>query len=56
MNEILECQMAHMAAVEEWTEGPAAEYWREPADVICIKYQSGRYWYYKKENGVITWW
>ena len=50
--------LMHRNAVEEWAEGDPVKMWLEGKDrgeksVVCIAYESGRWWHYKKaDNGL----
>ena len=53
---INECVSAHRNAFEIWSEGEVAKTWIEN-EVLCIKYESGKWWHYRKdEKGNIEWW
>lgn len=55
-NLINECVSAHKNAFENWNEGAVFKTWVEDG-VLCIKYESGKWWHYRKdEKGNIEWW
>lgn len=47
----------HIEQCENWEEGEIASYWRDQNGVLCIKYQSGKWWHYRLwEPGGIEYW
>ena len=52
-----ECEKVHRQAMEYWREGSPVKIWKDRNEVLCIKYESGRWWHYRKaESGKIEWW
>ena len=57
----LQGSLIHRNSVEEWAEGDPVRVWLEGKDVgeksvICIAYESGRWWHYKKADNGFAWW
>jgi hypothetical protein len=57
----LQGSLIHRNSVEEWAEGDPVKVWLEGKDVgeksvICIAYESGRWWHYKKADNGFAWW
>lgn len=56
---VLICIKAHMKAFEKWEEGRPVEYWEEDG-VLCIRYESGKWWHYKINMSMgeayVEWW
>ena len=53
--------LMHRNAVEEWAEGDPVKMWLEGKDrgeksVVCIAYESGRWWHYQKADNGFAWW
>lgn len=49
--------IAHKMCVKNWEEGKPVDVWRESEEVICVRYESGRYFHYKDlELPFPTWW
>lgn len=47
----------HKKAFEVWSDGAIKEVWTDKDGNLCIKYESGNWWHYKKkDNGEIEWW
>lgn len=47
---------AHKKAFENWTKGKPVEEWVDDDGNICIKYQDGTWYHYKKVNNYWEWW
>lgn len=57
VNFAIKCVNAHQNAVEHWSEGKVVKIWKDENDTLCIYYESGRWWHYKKtKSGAIEWW
>ncbi len=51
------CERIHQKAVEHWQDGKSVEVWKNECGILCITYESGRWWHYKQEgDGSIVWW
>lgn len=47
----------HKKAFGVWNEGAIKDVWTDEEGNLCIKYESGRWWHYrKKDNGELEWW
>lgn len=44
---------SHRGAVEDWQEGDILKVWIDGDGVLCIEYESGKWWHYS-ETG--EWW
>ena len=52
-----ECMEAHKKAFESWEEGGIAKVWRDEAGILCVEYDSGRWWHYREtDSGSFEWW
>lgn len=52
-----ECEKVHRRAMENWREGKPVKVWKDESGNLCIEYESGRWWHYRRaENGEIEWW
>lgn len=52
-----ECMEVHKKAFEIWEEGGIAKVWRDEAGILCVEYDSGRWWHYREtDSGGIEWW
>lgn len=52
-----ECMEVHKKAFESWEEGGIAKVWRDEAGILCVEYDSGRWWHYREtDSGGIEWW
>lgn len=52
-----ECMEEHKKAFGSWAEGSIAKVWRDEADILCVEYDSGRWWHYHEtDSGSIEWW
>lgn len=38
----------HMLSVENWTEGQPIDHWVDENGVDCVKYESGKWFHYRK--------
>jgi len=47
---------AHQKAFSEWTEGEIFKHWYDDNNILCIKYESGRWWHYKQTEHGLEWW
>lgn len=57
MNEAINCMEAHKEAIEEWQEGAMTDVWRDEQGILCIKYESGKWWRYRSsKGGFVEWW
>lgn len=57
----LQGSLIHRNSVEEWAEGDPVKVWLEGKDIgekstVCIAYESGRWWHYKKADNGFAWW
>lgn len=48
------CLQEHKKAFEQWNEGEIVEYWEEDEGVMCVKYESGKWWHYRNNNKIST--
>lgn len=53
--------LTHQNSVEEWAEGNPVKFWLDGKDqgeksIVCIAYESGRWWHYKKADNGFAWW
>lgn len=46
----------HMNACEDWREGKPVRIWRAENGVVCIEYESGKWWNYKQTASGLEWW
>lgn len=47
----------HRKAFEDWQEGGPAAVWRDEDGRLCIRYESGKWWHYRRTaDGNIEWW
>lgn len=58
------CYETHKKVFENWTEGKPIQYWEEPNGVMCVRYESGKWWHYRNNNKIsaetgetcLDWW
>lgn len=53
-----ECLLFHQSLFEQWEHGEIAETWRDAAGILCIRYQSGKWWHYATDStgkNIIFW-
>lgn len=53
--QILSCCRAHYNAYENWEHGEAVEAWYED-DILCLRYEDGSWYHYKKTENGWEWW
>lgn len=41
---------------DSWIYGPIRNAWHDEYGILCIEYESGDWWHYKKSNNEIVWW
>lgn len=46
----------HKRAFEVWSEGEPVEIWNDENGILCIRYESGRWWHYKPSPKGLEWW
>lgn len=48
----------HREAFESWTHGEIVSAWLHEGnpDVVCVRYEDGRYWHYKETPEGLRWW
>lgn len=47
----------HRRCFEDWQEGLPVDVWRDDGGRLCIRYESGKWWHYRKrEDGSVEWW
>ena len=54
----MECFEFHRGIFEKWEHGEIAESWRDAAGILCIRYQSGKWWHYATDStgkNIIFW-
>lgn len=44
---------SHKKAVENWQEGDISKVWIDGDGVLCIEYESGKWWHYSEAG---EWW
>lgn len=44
---------SHKKAVEHWQEGDISKVWIDGDGVLCIEYESGKWWHYNEAG---EWW
>lgn len=47
---------AHKGAYEEWPYGNLLESWNDENGDLCIRYETGAWWHYKRIGEQIIWW
>ncbi len=45
----------HKESFEEWSYGEPVKHWFDNG-VLCILYESGKWWHYRMKNGQVEWW
>ena len=51
------CEKLHRQAFEDWQDGKAIRIRKDEDGGLCITYESGRHWHYRREaDGTVTWW
>lgn len=58
MNELSaqECYEYHKSAFGTWKEGNIKDVWLDNDGTLCVRYESGKWWHYKKNNTNIEYW
>lgn len=46
----------HKEAFENWKEGVIADVWRDEEGNLCIRYESGKWWHYRRNADGVEWW
>ena len=47
----------HMRTFENWQEGKVIEVWHDENNILCIKYESGKWWHYRlNDKNEVEWW
>lgn len=46
----------HKSAFEDWNEGEPKNARFDVAGALCIRYESGKWWHYRLNNGNLSWW
>lgn len=58
--QVMYCVDQHRKAFTDWKEGSIDKYWIDENDsaVICIKYNSGKWWHYRinSRDKTVIWW
>lgn len=52
----MDAYLYHKSAFECWEYGNISEIWSEECCDLCIRYESGKWWHYKKINDDWIWW
>ena len=55
-NDANEAFEEHKKAFDNWIYGPIRNAWHDEYGILCVEYESGYWWHYKKENNEIVWW
>lgn len=55
MQNIQEYVVAHQQAYEYWEHGQMMEHWLDEAGNLCIRYEDGNWWHYRKNGNKIVW-
>lgn len=42
------CYETHKHVLETWSEGKPVAYWEEPDGIMCVRYESGNWWHYRR--------
>ncbi len=51
------CIKVHKQAAENWSDGKIVKVWKDKNNILCITYESGRWWHYQQTgSGSIEWW
>lgn len=45
----------HKESCEMWPHGEPVKHWFDNG-ILCILYESGKWWHYKMSNGQVEWW
>lgn len=54
---VKEFSKAHKKTFENWTYGEPQQAWYDEEDILCIKYEKGFWWHYRKnKNNILEWW
>ena len=46
----------HISSCEHWQHGFPVRCWHDGSGVLCIEYESGRYWHYRNTGHGVEWW
>lgn len=57
----IQASLIHQNSCEQWNEGLPVKTWIDGKDrgmdsIVCIAYESGRWWHYKKADNGFAWW
>ncbi|MCI8339205.1 MAG: hypothetical protein HFH62_11100 [Lachnospiraceae bacterium] len=52
----MRCYEAHRMAFECWNYGGIDKAWADGDGILCIRYDSGDWWHYAVEDGLVVWW
>ena len=51
------CAKIHKQAAERWNDGKVVKVWKDKNNILCIAYESGRWWHYRQtRDSNIEWW
>lgn len=53
---VKECYNFHQTAFEVWRFGEPVESWKENNNILCIHYDSGVWFHYRRNGGYIEFW
>lgn len=52
----MDAYIYHKSFFENWEYGDISEIWYEECCDLCIRYESGKWWHYKKNKNEWIWW
>ena len=53
---VLQLYQEHKSMFENWTYGEPVKSWKDKDGNTCIKYESGKWFHYRKNNNFLEFW
>lgn len=53
---VLEVYQEHKAMFDSWEYGEPVKAWTDSNGNLCIRYQSGKWFHYRKNNSMLEFW